>query len=439
MRRVWTPRRTLQLSLTIVAFLLFSITWTEAAGLAVLVLCLELFILPQAGVDLRRGEEAGQIERSVLLCPIALLALVLIFRRHLDVVAAAWALFTVGDVMAGAAGEAWGIHTLAFNPRKSWEGFAAFVVFGGAAALLLLLWVQSSRLNLKTFLICAAAGVAGAFVESLPIGLDDNITVPIICGCFIFCAGLITRASFDFNLPYLGVRIILAVAVSLAFALAAWGLRQVTLSGAIAGFLLCVAVYLGYGYKSFLILLSFFVLGTAATRLGYEQKRQRGIAERRRGARGWREAVGNILAPAFFSILVITTPYQGAFLMALVAALAEAAGDTVASETGKWVSSQARLITTFKPVPAGAEGGISLAGTVSGFAASALVVVLGYGLGMYAGWKILAVLLAAFAGNLADSFIGATLERRGLLTNSIVNFIGTGLAGALALAAGLYR
>ncbi len=41
------------------------------------------------------------------------------------------------------------------------------------------------------------------------------------------------------------------------------------------------------------------------------------------------------------------------------------------------------------------------------------------------------------AGNLLDSVLGATLERRGLVTNGIVNFAGTSFAGALALAIAL--
>ena len=40
------------------------------------------------------------------------------------------------------------------------------------------------------------------------------------------------------------------------------------------------AVYLGYGWKSFALLLAFFVLGSTATRLGYAKKAARGIAER---------------------------------------------------------------------------------------------------------------------------------------------------------------
>jgi uncharacterized membrane protein len=47
-------------------------------------------------------------------------------------------------------------------------------------------------------------------------------------------------------------------------------------------------------------------------------------------------------------------------------------------------------------------------------------------------------LAAAVAGNLFDSVLGATLERRGLVTNGIVNFAGTSFAGALALAFALH-
>jgi uncharacterized membrane protein len=42
-------------------------------------------------------------------------------------------------------------------------------------------------------------------------------------------------------------------------------------------------------------------------------------------------------------------------------------------------------------------------------------------------------LAAAFAGNLLDSVLGATIERRGLVTNDMVNFAGTSFAGGLAL------
>jgi uncharacterized protein (TIGR00297 family) len=246
------------------------------------------------------------------------------------------------------------------------------------------------------------------------------------------------RSALDSNLPYLGRRILLAVAVNLVLSLVALGLKMVNRSGAAAGFFLGVAVYMGYGYKSFLLMFLFFALGSIATRLGYGKKAARGVAEHRRGARSWREAMANSLAGAFFAILVITTHHEAAFLMALIAAFAEAAGDTISSEIGQWVSSRAYLITTFKPVPAGENGGVSLAGSLAGLLASSAVVALGFGLGLSGRGGALIALTGAVAGNILDSVLGATVERRGLVTNGIVNFTGTSFAGAVALAIAFY-
>lgn len=431
----WTQERILQVALIAPAFLLYSLNWQETAGLAVLILLFELLVVrgmsssPEATNDLR-----GEARTGAILWPAAILVLALVFRHHLEVVAGAWALVAIGDAAAGIVGEAWGAHPLPFNLAKTWEGFAAFVVFGGAAALLLTLWVSGHGFSFKMLWVCAGAALAGAFVESLPIRLNDNITVPLVTGGVLFCASLIERQSFDSNLPYLGLRVILALVVSFVFALSAWRLRQITTTGAAAGFVLSVAIYMAFGYKSFLALLCFFVLGAATTRMGYEGKLARGIAERRRGARSWREACANLLAAAFFAVLVITTPHQWAFLAAMVAALAEAAGDTVSSETGKWLASRAYLITTLEPVAAGENGGVSAAGSAAGAVASAIVVVVSWALGLCAGWTCATVFGAAIVGNLADSLIGATIERRGLVTNGVVNFTGSALAGALALA-----
>jgi uncharacterized protein (TIGR00297 family) len=182
---------------------------------------------------------------------------------------------------------------------------------------------------------------------------------------------------------------------------------------------------------------AFFVIGSVATRFGYARKAARGVAERRGGARSWREALANSLAGAFFALLVITTYHPYAFLMALVAAFAEATGDTVSSEIGQYLSDRSYLITTFRPVPAGEDGGITIGGTLAGALASALVVALAFRLGLCGKGGALIALGAAVAGNLIDSLLGATLERRGLVTNGIVNFAGTSFAGGLALAIAL--
>jgi uncharacterized protein (TIGR00297 family) len=425
---------------------------------------------------------------GIILYPISVLALILLYRNHLYIAAAAWAIMALGDGMATVVGEAvrqqlvtgrqaqettaeillrrptdqndkgraqydrahpnsirlWRgklAATLSWNRQKTWAGFLSFIIAGTVGAYVLTRWIAPEIPPQKTLMVCAAGSLLGAVIESLPIALDDNITVPLVVGAFMFCTYLAERSELKSNLPYLGRRIVLAIAVNLAFALLVWALGAASRSGALCGFLLGTAIYLGYGYKSFLLLFAFVLLGSVATRLGFANKAARGIAERRGGARSWRQALANLLAAAFFAILVVTTHHEPAFLIALVATLAEAAGDTVSSEIGQWASDRAYRITTFEAVPAGEDGGISLAGTAAGFAASAIIMGLGLGLGLcgpyrFAGPAI--ALGAAAAGNLLDSFLGATIQRRGLITNGMVNFVGTSAAGGLALGLALH-
>ena len=148
--------------------------------------------------------------------------------------------------------------------------------------------------------------------------------------------------------------------------------------------------------------------------------------------------MANTLAGAFFSLLVITTHHEGAFLMALIAAFAEATGDTISSEIGQWIAGRVYLITTFKPVPVGENGGVSWGGSIAGTVASALIVGLAFGMGLCGKGGVFITLAAAVAGNLLDSVLGATIERRGLVTNGIVNFACTSFAGMLALSIALH-
>jgi len=436
-RPLLSTRKIVHMSMLGFAFLLPILTWVQAAGCAVLALLFNLFLLPRLAVDLRKSprQDSGTgVWTGIVLYPISVLALILLYRHHLHIAAAAWAIMALGDGLASVTGEALRGRELPWNREKTWAGFGGFVVAGTAGAFVLTQWVAPTLSADKVWMVSAAAALVGAVVESLPIKLDDNVSVPLVSGAFLFCAYLVERTALASNWPYLSERIILALVINSCFAVLALVLKTVRPSGAGAGLVVGTAVYLGYGYKSFLMLFAFFLLGSLATRLGYASKARRGIAERRGGARGWREALANTLAGAFFSILVITTHHEAAFLVALVAAFAEAAGDTVSSEIGQWISERAYLITNFQRVPAGMNGGISVGGSLAGLLASSVVVATGFGLGLCGIGGAAIALTAAFAGNLLDSVLGATIEQRGLVTNGIVNFAGTSFAGGLALA-----
>jgi uncharacterized protein (TIGR00297 family) len=222
-----------------------------------------------------------------------------------------------------------------------------------------------------------------------------------------------------------------AAAVTVAFAALARLLRGVTSSGAIAGGVVCFALYAFAGPAAFAALVSVFVLTWSATRLGYSSKSRLGVAERREGRKA-SQVLAN-LAVAGVGALLYAVSHRVAFLMAVVAALSEAAADTVSSEIGQARGHAAHLITNWQQVPAGTDGGVSLAGTASVVVAAlvdgsvcAVTHLLPWGQSLIAA-------AAGVAGMLADSYLGALFERRQKLSNDIVNLLSTAIAAGLAI------
>ncbi len=227
-------------------------------------------------------------------------------------------------------------------------------------------------------------------------------------------------------------RLSIAAIVTLGFALLARALRGVNRGGALAGGLACFLLFAGSGPTAFIALALLFAMTWASTRLGYRRKLALGLAERREGRSAWQVAANLAVAAAGSTAFSLTGNH--AWLLAAVAALAEAATDTVASEIGQSLGRSARLITTWELVPAGTDGGITLVGSVAGLAAGAGVVTVA-ALGGMVSWDQLWIPLAAgFAGMLFDSLLGATLQRRGSIGNQAVNLFGTMAAAALAYA-----
>lgn len=221
------------------------------------------------------------------------------------------------------------------------------------------------------------------------------------------------------------------ILVTLAFAALARSLRGVTNSGALAGAGCCLLLYLGGGPGAFAALIAVFALAWITTRLGYQRKQKLGIAERREGRKA-SQVLANLGVASACAVASVWSHDRKLFLLALAAALSEAAADTVSSELGQAFGRKARLITTWRPVPPGTDGGVSLVGTLAGVGAAGIVsavCVLG-GL-LPPRWLALSA-GAAILGMIADSFIGAWLERRHLVNNDSVNFLSTLIAALVA-------
>jgi uncharacterized protein (TIGR00297 family) len=222
--------------------------------------------------------------------------------------------------------------------------------------------------------------------------------------------------------------------LTLIFAALARWLRGVTNAGAVAGAVCCFVLYVGGGVGAFVALITVFALAWITTRLGYHRKQKLGIAERREGRNAFQVLanLGVATVCAAYALGQIEFVHSKAvFLVAMSAALSEAAADTVSSEVGQAFGEKARLITSWKSVAAGTNGAVSLTGTLAGIAAAAIVSSVCLFAGLVPMRWLLISLGAGILGMFADSFLGAWLERRGLLNNDSVNFLST-LVSAVA-------
>jgi uncharacterized protein (TIGR00297 family) len=403
------------------ALLLRWLAGWQAALLALTAFVFNWQVLPRLGgrgMWRRRELDCGW-SPGMLAYPLAVLGLVLVFHDRLGLAAAGWGILAAGDGMASLVGLTVGGPRLPWHGRKSWSGFVAFVGCGTPAAALLWAWVARLPLDPaadhwpRTLGVAFALAVACAVVESLPTAVDDNVMVPLAIAVLLPVFASV-RPSLLLADPLLPRRLALGLALNAAIGLPALLVRAIDLRGAAVAVALGVAISAGLGLPGLSLMIVFAALATGATRLGYRSKAARGIAQEQGGARGWRHALANGAVPALLAVLAaMAAPGLRDLLgLAYAAAVATAAADTCSSELGKAYGRRTFLITTRRPVPPGTEGGVSLEGTLGGFAGALAVGAIGVGMGLFGVNAALLVAVAGLLGSLAESVIGAVAARR---------------------------
>lgn len=209
---------------------------------------------------------------------------------------------------------------------------------------------------------------------------------------------------------------------------------KLTETGALTGGGLGLAIFLGAGFTGLTMLGVFFIIGSYATAWQQKYKASLGLAEENKGRRTAGQALANAGMAGLLGLLSWLFRAQAdPMQIMLAAAFASATADTISSELGNVYGKRFYNIITLKPDTRGLNGVVSLEGTLLGLAGSTLIGII-YSLGFGLNGHILFIIIAGTIGNLADSVLGATLERRKYLSNNAVNFLNTAFA---ALVAGL--
>jgi uncharacterized protein (TIGR00297 family) len=421
------------------ALLLPYLAWWQAAVFAAAVVLFNLFVLPRIGgqrlyrsSDFARGFPAG-----ILLYPISVLLLILLFPSRPDIAAAAWGILAFGDGMATIAGRAMGGRPIPWNREKTWVGSAALFAFGTVAGVGLAWWCNDAILPRPPMWFWLGAPVAAALTaaaaESVPVRLDDNVRVPAAAAGTLWIASLfseeVARAAaseFVWRLPA-------AVAVNGLLAWTAYRARAVSTSGAISGAVIGAVIFVAANWTGWMLLMATFFAAAVTSRLGLRRKTLLGIAEERGGRRGAGSAIANTGVAAAAALVAFLSPSAESALIAFAAALAAGGSDTVASEIGKAWGRHAYLVPTFRGVPPGTSGAVSIEGTAAGLVGALALGSLAIWLRLVPPTALGPIVAAATIGAFAESTLGAALEAPGILNNDVLTFLNTAIAALTAI------
>jgi len=224
----------------------------------------------------------------------------------------------------------------------------------------------------------------------------------------------------------MNIPVISALALGMAAA-SYW--KKLTIPAALTGGVVGWLSYVCAGYTGLGMLAAFFVLGTGATSWKKEQK------EGHQTTRTTGQVLANGGVAALMGLgCLFFQKEQSLFQMMMAGSLAAATADTLSSELGTVYGRKFYNILTGRPDIKGRDGVVSLEGWGIGLLGSTVIALI-YVIGLRPASPVPQcgiVILSGTIGNAVDSVLGASLERRGRLSNDAVNLLNTLSAGVVA-------
>ena len=270
--------------------------------------------------------------------------------------------------------------------------------------------------------------VAAVLLKVILLKYEDSLVIEAVGVAMTMW--LIQELNYQANLQL----VVAAVIVGFTFGYFAFRLKTADLSGLFSAALVGIILLVFANAYWFMIMLAFFILGSAATKYKYDYKLKIGVEQGQSGARGYRNVFANGIVAAAAAVL-FGVFQQPVFIVMYVGCVATAAADTLASEIGV-TGGVPYLITTLKKVPVGTNGGVTLTGELVALLGGFTISIVALLFKVISPEMVVICTLAGFIGTNLDSFVGATLENKGYVGNAGTNLLAT-IGGGL-FAAGLF-
>ncbi len=208
-----------------------------------------------------------------------------------------------------------------------------------------------------------------------------------------------------------------------------------TKSGWISAGILGTILWGCLSWQGWMAVVIYLLFGSLVTKVGYKFKKEQGIAEKRGGRRGPENVWGSAASGLFLAMMAkFNSANVLLFKLGFAASFAAKLADTFGSEIGKRFGKDTYLITSFKKVERGTEGGISLEGTLASILGSIFMTFVMFSLSIISTKsQFITVSVSGFLATLSESIIGAKFQNKYKLSNELVNAIQTSIASVFAI------
>jgi uncharacterized protein (TIGR00297 family) len=331
--------------------------------------------------------------------------IIVFWDRNPEIISLSMLSLATGDAAAAIVGESFqSVREYKLtSDRKSIEGSIAMFAVTSISLFcgMIILKIQTLHsMEYLAIITLVAASIATAFEAVSSKGLD-NFTIPLSVA-FVLSFYLIPSRMQDPDRFTAGILWAMLIAVS------SYHFKFLSASGSVAVFILASIIYGLGGLQWTVPILTFFILSSLLSNAGKKRKSKFEHIFEKTSTRDLGQVAANGGIAGMLMLAQYISP-ENNFYPAYLGTIAAVTADTWGTEIGIWVGGKTILLSLFKVVEPGTNGGISLAGFI-GSTIGAFVISISAFPWVMTNKTVFIAAFAGIAGSLLDSILGGTMQ-----------------------------